>query len=1127
MMRKLTFASLVVVVLVLAGPALSMLATAQGSDTAESISPVVLTDDRGRYPLGLHLELLEDSDGQLTIEQVSSPEYDAQFVSSQEKAPNFGYTDSAYWVRFAARNDTTGTHDWRLELGFANMQHVALFMPLAQPGSSQPDYAVRQTGTFYPFDTRDEAFHHFVFKLSLPVQAEETFYLRFQNDASMTLPLTLWSAEAFARASRSEVFLWGILYGTLLIMFGHSAILFLSIRDKNYLYYSLFLSAFLLFVASFAGHAQQYLWPNLVAWNRFSVLSFSTALPMTALLFTASFLELSARAPRLNRSLVVLLAVLGLVLLLTPFVSYSLIIRPIVALVIGSFLLTLVSGFVLWRQGYRAARYYGLSWTAFLVSIIVMALARMGLMPSTALTEQSYLAGAVCTALLLALALVDRINLLKSESEQANRELQASESRLRQYLEAMPVGVTVRDADSRLRYMNRRARELRYGREDLARQAPSWEHTLQETIGDTPFYLRGTQLAYPLERYPPARALRGEPAAVDDAEMELTGQRIPLEIWSSPVMDERGRVQYVVSAFRDISERLQAQSKIRTQLAVEKTLADISTRFVQAANVDQAIFETLADVGPLLGFDRLFLVQLRPDRGQMELTHEWQATGFAPLLPELQAVPLADARWLLDKLRTDKIVYVQDASQLPPEAVLERRFVATHPSGRQCVLPVWVGQDLGGFLACHGYSMTSPNLENEVQVLETVAGMLSSALQRVQVLETLEKRVVDRTRELSTLYHVTTLTSTVQPLDVTLRGSLKVVLDALHAPMGAIHLRQDGESPLRLISHQGLPAKAVEELAGTLPQDIWWQQVLTQDRPLLIAGDSCAEPAVLPWACLAEVEVYLGVPIRVAGETVGVLSVFGRSDQQLMAEETALLTTIADQLGVAVESERLRHRAEEVRLMEERQRLARDLHDAVTQSLYSLTLFARAATEMLQGGKADRAGQYLERIGQMAHHALKEMRLLIYQLRPFALEAEGLVGALEQRLEAVERRAGIDARLVADRDRPGLPLQVEEALYRIAQELLNNVLKHAAATKVDVALAMGSEAIELAVRDNGQGYDLEAAREGGGMGLANIYQRVAELGGALTIDSAPGEGTEVRASIPVTWRPEFEQEVSR
>jgi signal transduction histidine kinase/PAS domain-containing protein len=1126
MIRKLTSTPILFVALVLLGSILSLVATAQDGDAAIAAGPVVLTDEQEKYPLGLHLEILEDPSGQLTIEQVSSPEYADQFSPNLQKTPNFGYTDSAYWVSFRARNETAETHDWRLELGFANMQHVALYTPLAHTDGVEPGFAVKQTGAFYPFSTRDEPFHHIVFRIPLPVQAEEAFYLRFQNGASMTLPLTLWIAEAFASRSRSEMFVWGLFYGTLLIMVGHNAALFLSSRDRNYLYYALFLADFVLFQASFAGHAQQYLWPNLVTWNRFSLLAFIAALPMTAVLFTASFLELRARAPRLSRALVGLFIALGILLLLTPLVSYRLMIRPLVVLAIGSFLLMLVGGFALWRRGYRPAGYYTLSWTAFLVSIIVLGLARFGLAPSTALTEQGYLAGIALTVLLMTLALVDRINLIQAEAERASREVQASGARLQQYLEAMPVGVTVRGAEGRLQYVNWRARQLRNWPDGLPRGVSNWERTLQENVEEVPLFVQGTNQIYPIERLPPARALQGEPASVDDVEMEVGGQRIPLEIWSSPVLDDQGRVQYAISAFRDISKRVQAEAIVQNQLAVEKALADISTRFVRATDLDQAIAETLAEVGPLLGFVRLFLVRLQSDRSRMEMTHEWCAPGVSCLCPELQGVALHDVPWLLDQLRAGVTIYLEDTSELPPEAKWEKRFVEECAGGRWCALPVWSGSELEGFLACHGHAAPPVGAESEAQVLETMVGMLSSALQRAQVLETLEQRVADRTQELRTLYQVTTLASEPLPLEATLRACLEVVLDALGARIGGIHLQEDQGSPLRLMAHQGLPVEAIDEVTGSVSEELWWQQVLVRNEPLLLSQDPCAEALVPAWACLAEVEVYLGVPIRVGGQAAGVLSAFGQSDRELKAEEMALLTTIADQLGAAVENDRLRRRAEEARVVEERQRLARDLHDAVTQSLYSLTLFARAARQMLQGGETDKAEQQLARIGQMAQYALKEMRLLIYQLRPAALEAEGLLGALEQRLEAVERRAGIDARLIADPGDLGLPPPVEEALYRIAQEALNNILKHADATEAVVALDLRDGMVKLAVRDNGQGFDPKVARRSGGMGLANIRQRAERFGGSVAITSAPGQGTEVKVKVPVTWGQVSEQEVA-
>jgi len=384
------------------------------------------------------------------------------------------------------------------------------------------------------------------------------------------------------------------------------------------------------------------------------------------------------------------------------------------------------------------------------------------------------------------------------------------------------------------------------------------------------------------------------------------------------------------------------------------------------------------------------------------------------------------------------------------------------------------------------------------------------------MLEGLEKRVVDRTRELNTLYQVSAIAGEALPLDRAMARSLDVVLATLGCQTGVIHLRENNESPLQLVAQRGFSPEAAAELAASPSGTEWWHQVLARDRPQMLLGTPPApggavaagpsEVAVEPQACLA-------VPIRMQGWPAGVLSVFRQQGQGFMAEELALLTTIADQLGTAVESDRLRRSEEQARLLEERQRLARDLHDAVSQSLYSLALFADAARALDRHGQADRVSHYLERIEQTAHQALKEMRLLIYQLRPSGLEHGGLRAALERRLEAVERRAGLDVTLDASDAAAELPGPVEDALYRIAQEALNNVLRHSQATAVKVQLVTGHGWVELAVADNGIGFDPQAAAAGGGLGLANIRYRAEQAGGSLVITSMPGQGTQVRVRV--------------
>ena len=211
-------------------------------------------------------------------------------------------------------------------------------------------------------------------------------------------------------------------------------------------------------------------------------------------------------------------------------------------------------------------------------------------------------------------------------------------------------------------------------------------------------------------------------------------------------------------------------------------------------------------------------------------------------------------------------------------------------------------------------------------------------------------------------------------------------------------------------------------------------------------------------------------------------------------------------------------RAEEaqrgIAVLEERNRLARDLHDSVTQSLFSLTLFTEAARRLSGSGDWERTKEYLTRLGETSLQALKEMRLLVHELRPLELASLGLVGALQQRLDAVEGRAGVVARLLVS-GTIDLEDHLEEELFRVAQEAMNNALKHAAAPSVTVRITADTDGVDLEIEDTGRGFDPAVAEAGGGMGLASMQERIFKLGGSLDILSAPGEGTRVKVRVEI------------
>jgi len=205
--------------------------------------------------------------------------------------------------------------------------------------------------------------------------------------------------------------------------------------------------------------------------------------------------------------------------------------------------------------------------------------------------------------------------------------------------------------------------------------------------------------------------------------------------------------------------------------------------------------------------------------------------------------------------------------------------------------------------------------------------------------------------------------------------------------------------------------------------------------------------------------------------------------------------------------------AEELAAADERNRLARELHDSLTQTLYSLTLQAEAASRELAAGATQQANEQLQTIRRTTQQALGEMRALLFELRPPDLEAEGLVAALQERLEAVEARTGLVAELIVEGEE-AFPHHVEPELYRIAQEALNNVLKHAQAHAITLSLHQANGAIVLEVADDGRGFAMTTSPPRGGMGLRSMQERAAHLGGTLTIRSAPGAGTRVRVELP-------------
>jgi signal transduction histidine kinase len=264
---------------------------------------------------------------------------------------------------------------------------------------------------------------------------------------------------------------------------------------------------------------------------------------------------------------------------------------------------------------------------------------------------------------------------------------------------------------------------------------------------------------------------------------------------------------------------------------------------------------------------------------------------------------------------------------------------------------------------------------------------------------------------------------------------------------------------------------------------------------------------------LSESNLKLQEEIRVRARIEDELNNYKSHLEELVRDRTTELIEANKKLQEEMSE---RKRASEVAaVMEERSRLARELHDSVSQSLYSLTLFAETGRQLVEKGDLENLRHCFTEIVSSSQVILKEMRLLMFDLRPAALEEEGLLGALRKRLDSVEQRSGVKAVLNMKGEAKLAPA-IEEGIYRIAQEALNNSLKYSSASNIVISIEFKPDEIVMQISDDGEGFIVEEMLQKGGMGLTNMQERAAKLGGSLDILSTPGEGTNIKFSLKST-----------
>lgn len=356
-----------------------------------------------------------------------------------------------------------------------------------------------------------------------------------------------------------------------------------------------------------------------------------------------------------------------------------------------------------------------------------------------------------------------------------------------------------------------------------------------------------------------------------------------------------------------------------------------------------------------------------------------------------------------------------------------------------------------------------------------------------------------RSDQLRTINEVGRQISSIRHLDELLPYVAGTLQETFGYQEVCIHL-MDGATgePAASLTHCTHPGDLVREVART-GEIIWVDHLVSEP----VGGPGGQSPAVGRGIARSE----MAVPIKIQTDVVGVLDIRARELDAFQEVDRFTAVTLADQLAIAIVNSQLYDRAQELAAIHERQRLARDLHDAVSQTLFSTSLIAEVLPRLWEKDP-DEARRRMEELRRLAKGALAEMRMLLLELRPAAVVDAGLPELLRHLVDAFGSRAGIPAVLVLDGD-VRLPPDVHTAVYRVAQEALNNVQKHSQATTASVRCSAGPDRVELTVVDDGIGFD-PANLQGDRLGIRIMRERADGIGGTVTFESAAGKGTSVR-----------------
>ncbi len=792
----------------------------------------------------------------------------------------------------------------------------------------------------------------------------------------------------------------------------------------------------------------------------------------------------------------------------------------------------------------------GLSWSnAILMRGEVLHIPRVADLPPEAEAEREEFQGQG-TQSLIAVPMIyqgETIGLVGFDAVQAEKRWSEDSVKLLRMLGAIFVNALERKrADEELRESRRMLSTLISNLPGMAyrcRDDPDWtlEFVSQgstELTGYRPEDLVGNreiaygQLIHPADRESVWRDVRA--ALQEHHHFEITyrlatpyGEKW---VWErgQGVYGSDGELRAVEGFITDITERVTARQNLEQRVTERTrelaTLLEISHNVASTLELEPLLGLILDQVGEVVAYDAASIIIL--DEDALEIV------AYRGPIPQREALEI---RFSLDEAAANRAVIqhrepviIADIHSEEPLARALRETAGEDLDSTYGYIRTWMGVPLivkdrvVGMLTLD-HNQPGYYTAEQAELAMAFANQVAVAIDNARLYEAEQERLEEseRRRQVAEgLRDVLAILNSDLPLDEILDYIIGQACRLLGSEAGVAYQIAPEENLIEIEAVCDMPAGFLD--IGSLPLiETEPNQAILDGRPFAVPnlqtrladvdeGTLSAIPSARAWREIVgqHFRSYLSVPILIKDRVYGAISLFYEQSREFSEEEIELVVTLADQAALAIENARLRIEAEKSAAAAERSRLARDLHDAVTQTLFSSSLIADVLPRIWEANPEE-GRRRLEELRELTRGALAEMRTLLLELRPAALADAELSDLLEQLAESITGRARVPVSMevVGECD---LPNEAKIALYRIAQESLNNVAKHAGASQATVNLHCRPGCVSLCIRDDGSGFDLDRVPPDS-LGLGIMRERAEAIGATLTIESEIGRGTEVTA----------------